>query len=64
MQLVHTLKHLETFISDDECIVRFGDILMLATGMETFLPLVFTLLLYMAILHYLTIVCYEYLQTF
>ena len=33
------IKHLETFISDDECTVRFGDILMFATGMETFPPL-------------------------
>ena len=41
------IKHLETFISDDECTVRFGDILMFATGMETFPPLGFTLLLNM-----------------
>ena len=48
---MHTLKHLETFISDDECTVRFGDILMSATGVETFPPLGFTLLLNMIILH-------------
>ena len=58
------IKHLETFISDDEYTVRFSEIFMFATGMETFPPLGFTLLLNMVVLHYLIIVCYEYLHTF